>query len=126
MITHISTAKAAAPAGPYSQGIVANGMLYVAGQVPADPATGEIVGEGIAEQTERALANLLAVAAEAGCTSKHAVRLGVFVADFARDFAEFNKVYETHFKDPRPVRTTVEVKLPGFLLEVDAIFVLPT
>jgi reactive intermediate/imine deaminase len=126
MLTQISTTKAAAPAGPYSQGIVANGMLYVAGQVPADPATGKIVGEGIGEQTERALTNLLTVAAEAGCTSEHAVRLGVFVADFARDFAGFNQVYETYFTDPRPVRTTVEVKLPGFLLEVDAIFVLPT
>ena len=126
MRSEISTKKAPAPAGPYSQGIIANGMLFVAGQVPVDPGTGELVGDEITAQTEQALKNLLTVAAAAGCTSEHAVRVGVFVADFARDFAGFNEVYAKHFADPRPARTTVEVTLPGFLLEVDAIFVLPS
>lgn len=126
MRTSINTTSAPAPVGPYSQGIVANGFLFIAGQVPADPATGSIVDGGIAEQTEQTLTNLLTVAGEAGCTAEHAVRVGVFLEDFSRDFAEFNRVYATRFPAPAPVRTTVEVSLPGFLLEVDAIFVLPT
>jgi 2-iminobutanoate/2-iminopropanoate deaminase len=125
MKKRISTTLANAPGGPYSQGIVANGLLFVAGQVPKIASTGQVPSGGIKEQAKVALSNLLAVAAEAGCTGDDAVRIGVFLADFQRDFLGFNEVYEPLFGEPRPTRTTVQVGLPGILVEVDGVFLLP-
>jgi 2-iminobutanoate/2-iminopropanoate deaminase len=125
MKTRIFTELANKPAGPYSQGIVANGLLFVAGQLPKVPSTGQVVSGGIREQTAVALGNLLAVAAEAGCTGADAVRIGVFLADFSRDFAGFNEVYTPLFAEPEPARTTVQVALSGILVEVDGVFLLP-
>jgi 2-iminobutanoate/2-iminopropanoate deaminase len=117
-----STNKAPRPAGPYSQGIVAQGFVFVAGQGAADAVTGELA-EGIEDQTERALRNVEAILAAAGSSLAHAVKISVFLAELG-DFPAMNAVYESLVPEPRPVRTTVEAGLPpGLLVEIDAVAV---
>jgi 2-iminobutanoate/2-iminopropanoate deaminase len=108
------------PVGPYSQGIVAGGTLYASGQLPRDPATGNLVAGDITVQTNRVLENLEAVLKGAGCSLNDVVKVTVFMTDLS-DFAKMNEVYASRFGDHRPARTTVQVsKLPlGALLEVD-------
>ena len=123
--TIIRTDGAPAPMGPYNQGITVDGgrTLYVAGQVPIDPPTGELCGEGdIAAQTEQVLDNIEAILREAGMGFEHLVKVGVFLADFG-DAATVNQLYAARFGDELPVRTTVPVgAFPrGFLIEMDAI-----
>lgn len=110
--------------GPYSQGVVAGGFLFTAGQVPFDPATMKIVEGDIALQTARVFDNLEAVLRGAGCALPDVVKATVFLADLA-DFAEMNKVYAERFGSHRPARSTVQVaKLPaGARIEVDLIAV---
>jgi 2-iminobutanoate/2-iminopropanoate deaminase len=117
----IETDQAPAPIGPYSQAVEADGVLYCSGQVPLDPATGELVDGGIAEQARRCLENLDAVCRAAGARLEDAVRIGIYVTDMAL-FAELNEVYASFFSEPFPVRTTVGVaSLPkGALVEMDA------
>jgi 2-iminobutanoate/2-iminopropanoate deaminase len=117
----IQTDEAPEPVGPYSQAVVANGVLYCSGQVPLDPATGELVDGGIAEQAERCLQNLDAVCRAAGTQVVEAVRIGIYLTDLDL-FAELNDVYASFFSEPFPVRTTVGVaELPkGALVEMDA------
>ena len=112
---------APAPIGPYSQAVVADGVLYCSGQVALDPASGELVGGGIAEQAQRCLENLDAVCRAAGTQLVEAVRVGIYVTDLDL-FAELNDVYAGFFSEPFPVRTTVGVAaLPkGALVEMDA------
>jgi 2-iminobutanoate/2-iminopropanoate deaminase len=117
----IRTSKAAAPAGAYSQGIVANGFLYTAGVGPNDPETGEKIGTTIAEQTTATLANLQAILAEAGLDFSDVVKTTVHLQDSPRDFAGFNEVYQAHFPKPYPVRTTVGSTLAGILVEIDLV-----
>lgn len=119
----ISTAAAPAAIGPYSQGIVAGGMVFVSGQLPLDPATGKIP-EGIAAQTEQALKNLAAILAEQGLGLEHVVKTTVFLADLG-DFAGMNEVYAKHFQAPYPSRSAFQVaKLPlGAPLEIECIAV---
>jgi 2-iminobutanoate/2-iminopropanoate deaminase len=117
----IRTSKAAAPAGAYSQGIIANGFLYTAGVGPLDPETGEKIGTTIAEQTTVTLANLQAILAEAGLDFSDVVKTTVHLQDSPRDFAGFNEVYESHFQKPYPVRTTVGSTLAGILVEIDLV-----
>ncbi|MGH2955708.1 MAG: Rid family detoxifying hydrolase [Solirubrobacterales bacterium] len=114
------------PIGPYSQAIVADGVLYCSGQVPLDPATGELVAGGIAEQVRRCLQSLDAVCREAGTELAAAARIGVHLTDLAH-FAELNEVYAGFFSEPFPARTTVGVAaLPkGALVEIDATVPLP-
>jgi 2-iminobutanoate/2-iminopropanoate deaminase len=112
--------------GPYSQAISAGGFLFTAGQIGLDPATGELAPGGFEPQAERALANLRAVLAAAGCTLSDVVKATVFLADFA-DFPALNRIYAAAFGDHRPARTTVQAAgLPkGARLEIDLIAKLP-
>ncbi len=122
----VHTAKAPAAIGPYSQGVVANGFLFTAGQIAIDPATGQIVAGDVAAQTERVMANLTAVLAEAGATWSNVVKTTVFLHDMG-DFPVVNEVYGRALGPARPARSTVQVAaLPrGVLVEIDAIVALP-
>jgi 2-iminobutanoate/2-iminopropanoate deaminase len=125
--TIVQTAGAPAALGAYSQGVLVEGgrTLYIAGQVPIDPKTGDLVGEGdIQTQTERVLDNIEAILREAGMGFHDLVKVGIFLANFD-DFAEVNETYGRRFNDSPPARTTVQiVRFPrGFLIEIDAIAV---
>jgi 2-iminobutanoate/2-iminopropanoate deaminase len=122
----VHTAKAPAAIGPYSQGVVANGFLFTAGQIAIDPATGQIVAGDVAAQTERVMANLTAVLTEAGASWSDVVKTTVFLHDMG-DFPVVNEVYGRALGEARPARSTVQVAaLPrGVLVEIDAIVALP-
>ena len=108
----VKTDAAPGALGPYSQAIVAGGTVYCAGQIPLDPATGQIVSGGIAQQTEQVLKNLGAVLKAAGSGLDRAVKTTVFLKDM-NDFAAMNEVYARHFGALPPARSTVEVaRLP--------------
>ncbi len=115
----ISTEKAPAAIGPYSQGITAGGFLFASGQIPIDPASGEIVAGGIEQQAEQAIRNAGAVLAAAGADYTKVVKTTCFLADM-NDFAAFNAVYEKYFTE-KPARSCVAVKqLPrNVLCEVE-------
>jgi 2-iminobutanoate/2-iminopropanoate deaminase len=117
----IETEGAPAPIGPYSQAVVADGVLYCSGQVALDPDTGELVDGGVAEQARRCLESLDAVCREAGTRLSEAARIGIYLTDMEL-FVELNEVYAGFFSEPFPVRTTVGVAaLPkGALVEMDA------
>ena len=121
----VHTDKAPKAIGPYSQAIKANGILYASGQVPIDPATGEIIQGTIAEQTERVFHNLKAVLEAAGTSLDKVVKTTVFLADLS-DFAEMNETYSQFFRDAPPARSTVEVsRLPkDARVEIDLIALL--
>ena len=119
----VHTSRAPQPAGPYSQGVVANGFFYTAGFGPQDPATGT-VPDGVAEQTRQVLRNVGAVLAERGLTLNDCVKTTVHLADLA-DFAEFNSAYQEFFTAPYPVRTTVGSQLANILVEIDVVAALP-
>ena len=121
MLKKISTNKAPAAIGPYSQAIVCGNMLFTSGQIPIDPATGEISGSDITAQAEQVMQNLAAVLEEAGATFQSAVKTTCFLADMA-DFAAFNGVYAMYFPE-NPARSCVAVKtLPkNVLVEVEVI-----
>ncbi len=120
----IQTDHAPAPVGPYNQGVVASGsLLFVAGQIPLDAATGELVGTTVAEQTERSLQNLTAIVKAAGSDLSQVVKTSVFLKDM-NDFAAMNEVYAQHFGDENaPARACVEVaRLPkDVLVEIECI-----
>jgi 2-iminobutanoate/2-iminopropanoate deaminase len=120
--TSISTQGAPRAIGPYSQGITANGFLFTAGQVGFDPASGELVDGGIAEQTHRVLQNIRAILRAGGTDVDHVVKTTVFLVDMA-DFALMNEVYAEFFGDHRPARSTVAVaSLPrGARVEIEAV-----
>jgi 2-iminobutanoate/2-iminopropanoate deaminase len=122
----VSTSGAPRAIGPYSQGIRAGGFLFTAGQVGFDPASGELVDGGIAEQTDRVLQNIRAILQAAGCELSNVVKTTVFLVDMA-DFTAMNEVYAAAFGDHRPARSTVAVAaLPrGARVEIDAIAQLP-
>ena len=122
----VETSDAPAPIGPYSQGVVVDGVLHCSGQVPLDPETGELVEGGVAEQARRCLESLDAVCRAAGTRLSDASRVGIYLTDMAR-FPELNEVYATFFSDPFPVRSTVGVAaLPkGAMVEIDATVPLP-
>ena len=126
-IQFVSTPSAPRAIGPYSQATRANGLLFTAGQVGFDPATGELVDGGIAEQTERVLQNVRAILEASGTTMTSVVKTTVFLVDMA-DFAEMNTVYARAFGDHRPARSTVAVAaLPrGARVEIEAVAVLPS
>jgi len=122
-ITAFQTTNTPQPAGPYSQGIEANGFFYTAGFGPQDPTTGA-VADTVAEQTRQVLRNVRAVLAERGLTTNDCIKTTVHLADLA-DFAEFNEAYEEFFSQPYPVRTTVGSQLANILVEIDVVAVLP-
>ena len=109
MKTAISTTQAPAAIGPYSQAIEANGTIYVSGQLPINPATGEFAEGGIKELTAQSLTNIKNILAEAGLTMANVVKTSVFLADMA-DFAEMNEVYAQFFSAPFPARSAVAEK----------------
>ena len=115
MLKKISTDKAPAAIGPYSQAIIAGNMLYASGQIPIDPANGEINGVDITEQAEQVMKNVGAILEEAGTDYTNVVKTTCFLADMA-DFAAFNAVYEKYFTE-KPARSCVAVKdLPKAVL----------
>ena len=122
----ISTEKAPKAIGPYSQAIEASGkMIFCSGQIPLDPASGEMVGVGdVREQARRVLENLKAVVEEAGVSLGHVVKTTIYLADL-QDFGAVNEIYAKYFGDHRPARATVQVAgLPrGALVEIDCIAV---
>ena len=119
---HVTTSQAPNPIGPYSQGVISGGFLFVSGQVGADPGTGELVGGDVAAQTERALQNLLAILKEAKMGPENVVRTTVYLADIG-DFATMNEVYGRYLGKHPPARTTIQVAaLPkGARIEIDLI-----
>lgn len=118
----VSTDRAPAPAGPYSQAIAAGGFVFLAGQGPTAPDGSRIEGS-FEEQAWQTLSNLRAVAEDAGGSLADAVRVGVYLRDMA-DFSTMNVVYHEFFPEPLPARTTIQSDLPGFDIEVDAILFL--
>ena len=123
----VHTDQAPAAIGPYSPAIVTTGLVFTAGQIALDPATGQVVAGGVAEQTERVLQNLGAVLEAAGTGWANVIKTTVFLKDM-RDFPTVNEVYARRFGDARPARSTVAVSgLPrDVLVEIEAIATLPT
>ena len=121
-VRRISTANAPQAIGPYSQGVIANGLLFTAGQIAIDPQTGRLVEGGFAAQTERVLTNLSAVLEAAGANWGDVLKTTVYLHDMA-DFPTFNEMYGRHIGDARPARSTVQAAgLPrGALVEIDAV-----
>ena len=123
MLKKISTDKAPAAIGPYSQGIIANGFLFASGQIAIDPATGEINGTDIVTQAEQVMKNVGALLEAAGTDYANVVKTSCFLADMG-DFATFNEIYAKYFTE-KPARSCVAVKtLPkNVLCEVEVIAV---
>jgi len=121
-LKQITTTHAPAAIGPYSQGIVANGFLFTAGQIALDPATGKIVDGGIVEQTERVMQNLQQVLEAASVSWKDVVKTTIYLHDISH-FPTVNEIYGKWLGDSRPARSTVQVSgLPrGGLIEIDAV-----
>ena len=122
----VHTEHAPAAIGPYSQGIVANGFLFTAGQIALDPGTGQVVPGNVGVQTERVMTNLAAVIATVGATWKDVVKTTVFLQDMG-DFPVVNEIYGRTLGDARPARSTVQVSaLPrGVLVEIEAVVAIP-
>ena len=118
----VATDEAPRAIGPYSQAVVANGLVFASGQIPLDPRTGEFVAGGIREQTERVMQNLSAVLQAAGSGLERVLKATVYLADMA-DFAEMNEVYGSYFREEPPARSTVQAaRLPrDARVEIDVI-----
>ncbi len=126
MRKEIRTDKGAAPQGPYSQAIVAEGKtVYVSGQGPVDPKTGEMQLGTFREQADLAFKNVGTLLEAAGTSWANALKVGIFLADLG-NFPEMNEIYQTYVSEPFPARTTVQAGLPPkMLIEVDCIAVVP-
>src|SRR4051794_3252127 len=125
---HVVNAEGAPEAiGPYSHAVISNGLLFCSGQVPIDPATGELIDGGVGYQTRRCLDNLATVCEAAGARLIDAVRLTVYATDLSGDWADINEAYGTFFRDRPPARVAVGVAaLPkGARVEIDAVVALP-
>jgi 2-iminobutanoate/2-iminopropanoate deaminase len=108
----IQTGTAPAAIGPYSQAVIAGGFVFVSGQIPINPATGEFVPGGVAEQTEQVMRNLASILSAAGSSITDVVKTTVFLADMG-DFAAMNEVYGRYFPEDPPARATVQAaRLP--------------
>ena len=120
----VATDKAPKAIGPYSQGIKAGNLLFVSGQVPIDPATGNIIEGDIKTQTDRVMRNLTAILEAGGASMDHVVRCTVYLADM-NDFAAMNEVYGSYFSQPAPARATIQaVRLPkDARVEIDVVAV---
>ncbi|HEX2221358.1 MAG TPA: Rid family detoxifying hydrolase [Candidatus Limnocylindria bacterium] len=118
----VTAEGAPAAIGPYSHAVVANGLVFAAGQVGSDPATGELVEGGVTSQAKRALANVEAILRAAGSGLDRVVKTTIFLADMA-DFAAVNEAYAERMPEPYPARTTVAVRaLPkGALVEIECV-----
>jgi 2-iminobutanoate/2-iminopropanoate deaminase len=118
----VETKSAPAPIGPYSQAIKSGGFVFLSGQIPLDPATGQIVEGGIAEQTHQVLRNVTQVLEAAGSSLQQVVKTTVFLKNMG-EFAQFNQVYAEYLGGSKPARSTVEVaRLPkDALVEIEAV-----
>ena len=118
----VATDKAPAAIGPYSQAVRSGNLLFLSGQIPLDPATGQLLEGNIGEQARRVFDNLAAVCAAAGASLEQVARVGIYLTDLG-DFAAVNAVMAEYFQSPYPARSTIEVSgLPrGARIEVDAI-----
>ncbi len=118
----ITTTSGASPVGPYSQGLRVGDFIFVSGQGPLDPVSGQIVGETIEEQTVRVLENIKVILEAGGATMANVVKANAFLSDIAF-FERYNKVYTSYFPDPKPTRTTMVCQPPlkGILVEIDVI-----
>ena len=116
----ISTRSGASPIGAYSQGLRAGDFIFVSGQGPLDPETGQIVGTTVEEQTARVLENIQAILEAGGATMADVVKVSAYLSDLSL-FERYNKVYAAYFPDPKPTRTTVGSQLLGIMVEIDAI-----
>jgi 2-iminobutanoate/2-iminopropanoate deaminase len=121
----ITTDAAPKATGAYTQAIRASDFLFISGQGPLDPATLEVRGESVEEQTEQTLRNLEAIARAAGGSLGDVVKVSVFLASI-EDFPAFNGTYERFFDEPRPARTTTGADLRNILVEIDAVLYLPS
>lgn len=119
---HVSTTSAPKPIGPYSQGVIAGGLLFLSGQTPIDPATGQLVVGDIQVQTDQVLKNLVAVLKEAKMGAENVVKANVYLANLA-DFPKMNEVYARYFPKDPPARTTIQAAaLPmNAQIEIDVI-----
>jgi 2-iminobutanoate/2-iminopropanoate deaminase len=118
----VSSPNAPAAIGPYSQAIQAGNLLFLSGQIPLDPATGQLVPGGIEAQTRQVFTNIGAILQAAGASFDHVVTATVYVADM-NDFAKVNEIYATYFSSPAPARATVQVaRLPkDSLVEIQVV-----
>ena len=108
MKTIINTTNAPAPIGPYSQAVIAGGFLFVSGQIPMNPVSGELVMDDIKTETRQVMENIGAILTEAGIDFSHIVKTSIFLKDM-QNFAQVNEVYGTYFSDAFPARETVQV-----------------
>jgi 2-iminobutanoate/2-iminopropanoate deaminase len=124
MKSPVSTDKAPAAIGPYSQAVIAGNLVFVSGQLPLDPATGQMP-DSASEQARQSLSNIKAILEAAGSSMDKALRLGVFMTDLS-EFQEMNEIYATFFSGAYPTRSTVQVAaLPkGAKLEIEAVAIL--
>jgi 2-iminobutanoate/2-iminopropanoate deaminase len=118
----IRTSNAPQPMGPYSQGVKAGNFLFVAGQGPIDPKTGQLASEEIETQTRRTLTNIKGIVEASGLSMRDVVKVCIFLKT-VDDFKKMNEVYKTFFPENPPARTTVEANLPasGMLIEIDVV-----
>jgi 2-iminobutanoate/2-iminopropanoate deaminase len=118
----VETQHAPRPIGPYAQGVISGGLLFISGQIPLDPESRELVKGDIAEQTEQVLKNIFAILREAKAGPENVVKTTIYLRDLGH-FARVNEVYERYFAADRPARSTVQVSgLPaGAEIEIDAI-----
>ena len=125
-IKTIQTAGAPAAFGPFSQGVKTDTLVFATGQLPLDPATGEIVSDDVQEQTRQVMNNLKAVLAEAGCSMDRVLKATVFITSMD-DFTKMNEVYAEYFSGTYPARSCIEVSglAKGAKVEVEAIALLP-
>ena len=121
----IHTDNAPAAIGPYSQAVKAGNTIYVSGQLPVDPATGEFAGDSIAEQTKQSLTNIKNILEKAGAGMENVVKTTVLLSDI-NDFVAMNEVYATFFKEPFPARAAFQVAaIPkGAKVEIEAVAVI--
>jgi len=122
----IAPAGGPAPVGPYSPGVAANGFLFVSGQIPLNPQTGELVQDSFERQARQTLENLKRVVEAAGSSLERVVKVTIFLSDL-KDFDELNRVYSEYFAESRPARSTVQAaRLPKDVdVEIEAIALLP-
>jgi 2-iminobutanoate/2-iminopropanoate deaminase len=121
-LVFVATDSAPKAIGPYSQAVICGDLVFASGQIPLDPATGDLVGPEFATQAERALANLKAVLEASGCPLDRVVKVNAYLVDL-KQFGQFNEIYGAFFGQHRPARAVVQVAaLPrGAQIEVDAV-----
>lgn len=119
MTRQVTSPDAPVPGGPYSHAVIAGGLMFLSGQRPVDPRTGEIPDD-IVDQARQVLHNLMAVLAAEGLGSNNVAKVTIYLDDIA-DFDQVNSVYREFFSDPYPARTTVAASLRGILVEIDAV-----